>query len=202
MTTHALEFSIAFEGPFATASGVADRGADLTVGATGRRGGPVEARDPRRPRDVDTAELLPATRLKGLMRAAATQTLRLNDRTVEDVFGSVSRGSPWSWRAAEVDDAWIMPRAQVAIDPEDGTVVDGALLLAEEVWASSARFTVMAHSHVDDPETHTLVLRASAASVHALGRSRRRGLGWVAITPDSPVDASDVDRLRKLQGSR
>lgn len=199
MTVPELVFTISFETPFATATGTADRGADLTVGATGRRGEVVDDRGPRAPRDVDLPELLPATRLKGVMRAAACWTLGLDDRVVEDVFGCPAHESPWSWRAAEIDDAKIVPRAQVAIDPEDGIAVDRGLLLAEEVWAATGRFRVLGQAHVDDPERDRLVLRASAAGVHALGRSRRRGLGWVTITPDPPIEHTDVERLWELR---
>jgi len=47
-----------------------------------------------------------------------------------------------------------------------------------------------------------LVLRCAAAGVHGLGAWRRRGLGWVGITPDdAKVSAVDVQRLLALTGS-
>lgn len=198
MTIHELEFEIAFHGPFATATGNPDRGADVTVGATGLRGDAVDARGARPARDVDLAELLPATRLKGLMRAIAEHTLAVPGGVVEAVFGSPAVDSPWSWQAADLDDPWVLPRAQVALDPDAGTVVDGALLLAEEVWARGGRFRVLSHRPVADLATHELVLRSSAAGIHALGRSRRRGLGWVTVTPHPPLTPEDIGRLRQL----
>jgi hypothetical protein len=47
-----------------------------------------------------------------------------------------------------------------------------------------------------------LVLRCAAAAVHGLGSWRRRGLGWVGITPDEPVTAAQAARILELAGER
>lgn len=60
------EFTITFHGPFHVGSGVADQGLD---------------------RVLDRGALLPGTSLKGVMRAAARETLGLDDSLVARVFG-------------------------------------------------------------------------------------------------------------------
>jgi hypothetical protein len=50
---------------------------------------------------------------------------------------------------------------------------------------------------------HVLVLRCAAGGVHGLGAWRRRGLGWVGVTPDDgEISAAEVQRLLALAGER
>ena len=171
-----MEFNIEFHGPFRIGTGVASRGMDETV-------------------DVD--QPLPATALKGLMRASASQLLG-DHPLVAEVYGSSEQASPWSWTSGVVRNPQLRQRARVALDPITGTAVDHALQFSEELWADGATFSVDQHGFVD-PEAvadHALVLRASAAGVTSLGADRRRGFGWVSVrSADAPLDRAAADRL-------
>jgi hypothetical protein len=158
---------------------------------------------------LDEHDPLPADHLKGVMRAAAVDLLG-QDRLVEEVFGSPRTPSPWSWSSAvpdgEAGQSWsISRRHRVAIDPDRHSALKDHLVLSEQAWASAARFQITRVGMLDAeavPEAdHVLVLRCAAAGVHGLGAWRRRGLGWVGITPDDgKVSAADVGHLLTLAG--
>lgn len=180
-----LGFTVTFHSPF-------------RVGATYARDGvaaPVDCEDP-----------LPADHLKGVMRAAAGQLLGNRDHpAIGEVFGSPRTPSPWSWSHATPADGWGPPmrRHRVKIDEEHHSAVKDHLVLAEQSWAPSARFTITRIGLVNPgglPEaTHIALLRCAAAGVHGLGAWRRRGLGWVGMTPeDAPVTARDITAIRAL----
>lgn len=162
---------------------------------------------------VDPDDPLPADSLKGLMRAAAVSLLGTNHTAVTAVFGSAATASPWSWSAAKPPDRdWrqedhIGRRHRVAIDPKTHSAVKDHLVLGEQVWVPTARFEVTRIGHLDprilSEADHELVLRCAAGGVHGLGSWRRRGLGWVGITPDdAPITTADVARLVALAGDR
>jgi hypothetical protein len=76
-------------------------------------------------------------------------------------------------------------------------------VLGEQAWAPAARFQISRVGMLDaralTEADHVLVLRCAAAAVHGLGAWRRRGLGWVGITPDDgDICAADVRRLLAL----
>jgi hypothetical protein len=77
-------------------------------------------------------------------------------------------------------------------------------VLGEQAWARSARFTVTrigsAHPGQRLGEADQMrILRCAAAAVHGLGAWRRRGLGWVGITPDDAgITSQDVLALQAL----
>lgn len=184
------EFTITFHGPFHVGSGVADQGLD---------------------RVLDRGALLPGTSLKGVMRAAARETLRLDDSLVAQVFGGTLDdngttrrvASPWAWSDAELSDRTFQNLARIRINDETRTTERGFLMLGESVWATSARFTVTQHAELSgDVEEHKLVLRASARAVTAIGGGRRRGEGWVTITDGADWDRADTHLLRSLGGNR
>ncbi|MGH8934100.1 MAG: RAMP superfamily CRISPR-associated protein [Egibacteraceae bacterium] len=176
-----MRFTIAFHGPFAVSTGEAGRGCDNTV-------------DSRCP--------LPGSSLKGVMRAGAGTIFP--EHHVSAVFGTARSPSPWSWTSA----VFARPpetrrRARVSIDPLTRTAKDKALTIAEEAWAETAAFEVLALSHVADPDgLHPLVLRAAAQAVHSLGMDRRRGLGWVTVLPERPLSDEDFTRIFDLGGIR
>lgn len=184
------EFTITFHGPFHVGSGVADQGLD---------------------RVLDRGALLPGTSLKGVMRAAAGETLRLDQSLVARVFGGSLDDSgtmrrvpsPWAWSDAELSDPKFQNVARIRINDETRTTERGFLMLGESVWATSARFTVTQHRDLSgDVEEHKLVLRASARAVTAIGGGRRRGEGWVTITDGADWDTADTQALRGLGGNR
>jgi hypothetical protein len=165
---------------------------------------------------VDREDLLPASTLKGLMRASAELLLPHRPHVVEAVFGTPRRSSPWNWsparfgRITEDDgfhtahDAWqILPRARVSLHPDTGAARTDHLVLGEEVHATTASFSVDRHGPLPtgpggepwqglDEADHLVVLACAAAGMHELGSSRRRGLGWINCTPTEPTISPTV----------
>ncbi|WP_166355283.1 RAMP superfamily CRISPR-associated protein [Phytoactinopolyspora limicola] len=180
-----LRFTITFHGPFRVATGQAGAGFDTMV---------------------DEVSPIPAPTLKGFMRAAA-RGLSIANPSINAVFGRSPQPSPWAWSDADMSEGFSVdaaPRVRVKIDAETGTAVEDHLQYGQIAWASSATFVISSHYRIPDAERtrHSLILRASAASVHALGNQRRRGLGWVHISPDQPLTIDDVRELRALQEVR
>jgi len=164
----AVRFEITFHTPFRVSSGHAGEGSDTTV---------------------DRAALLPASSLKGVMLSAARDLLKFPRSQVEAVFGTALHESPWGWSdAAMTEEASIRPRTRIRIEPDTGTVAPGALLVADEVLAARAEFTIDRIGWVQAGEegTHEIILLAAARSVTAVGGDRRRGSGWVTVTPVEP----------------
>jgi CRISPR/Cas system CMR subunit Cmr4 (Cas7 group RAMP superfamily) len=167
-----VNFEIIFHTPFRVASGRAGDGSDTAV---------------------DRVALLPASSIKGLMRSAARDLLRFPADWVDKVFGTPWRPSPWGWSDASVlgsrgAEAEVRSRARIRIEAETFTVTPGALLIADEVYAASAGFSVDRTGWIDpdDATMHEAVLLAAARAVTAVGGDRRRGLGWVTVTPTQP----------------
>lgn len=183
-----LAFTITFHSPF-------------RVGAAYARDGVHAALDMRDP--------LPADHLKGVMRAAAADLFGSRGHwAIAEVFGSPAAPSSWSWSAATPAGAtggWrVCRRHRVRIDPDKHSALKDHLVLGEQAWAEQARFTVSRDGFWQpgrrlSEDDHIRILRCAAAGVHALGAWRRRGLGWVGITPeDAEVTIQDVLALRAL----
>lgn len=178
--------TITFHGPFSIATGTGRDG----VGAT-----------------VDRDELLPATSLKGVMRASARRLLEPYGRSdvLDVVFGAPQRPSPWHWGPAEFSgDAQVRRRARVALDPRTGTARRHHLVVGEEVVVpgAQARFSIDRFDALPrglSEEQHLAVLACAAAGVHELGGGRSRGLGWVSCTTADPaVDDAVLDVFEDL----
>jgi CRISPR/Cas system CSM-associated protein Csm3 (group 7 of RAMP superfamily) len=193
-----MKFTIEFRTPFRVATGRSGEGADSTV---------------------DSTAMLPASSLKGIMRSAARDLLRLDQRWVDLVYGTAWSPSPWAWSDATVESrsavapgADVEPgaaersaaspaptrmRARIQITAETSTVTRGALAIAEEVLAHQATFTVTRVGWIKaHRDRHEQILIASTRAVTALGGDRRRGLGWVSITPlEPPWDPGGADEL-------
>jgi hypothetical protein len=122
------------------------------------------------------------------MRATAAHLLALPTATVDRLFGTTTSASPWAWsdvdlRSPDVS-AYVASRVRVAIDSDTGTVRDGALMHAEELWLDGAPvFRIEQIDHVADPARDGRLLAAIARAVPSVGASRRRGLGWVSLRP-------------------
>lgn len=164
-----MRFEITFHAPFRVASGRAGDGSDTAV---------------------DRNALLPASSLKGLMRSAARDLIKFPPAIVERVFGTARHPSPWGWSDAALPGgpADIRTRARIRIQPGTGTVASGALLIADEVHAARAEFRIDRTGWIEpaDAGEHEVVLLAAARAVTAVGGHRRRGLGWVSVTPVEP----------------
>lgn len=166
---HVLRFRVDFCGPFHVGAGSANQGLD---------------------RILDRENPLPATSLKGLMRAAASERLRINPFLCEKVFGTSStpaggcrHGSPWRWSDAELADGNFQRTARIRITDE-GITDRGFLMLGETLWAKHADFTVELAQliPVEQLAVHRIVLRACALAIDGIGGGRRRGEGWVSVT--------------------
>ena len=176
-----IEFEVEFHGPFRVATGTAARGMDVAV-------------DPKNP--------VPASSLKGVMRAAAGQ-LGLPEAIIATIYGGSGSASPWAWGDAKfVTSPQLRARARVAIEDGSGVAVHGALWFSEEFWAARATFEVEQTSFLPpaDLQRHALVLRASARAVGAIGSDRRRGFGWVSCkASNGAIDDGEVARLLELR---
>ena len=132
------------------------------------------------------------------MRSAARDLLKFPDLLVEEVFGTAWHPSPWAWSDASVTDTagyvpGIRARARIQVGADTGTVTAGALVIADEVPATTGTFSIektgwIGPDHLREQET---MLLAAARAVTALGGDRRRGLGWVTITPVDPPWSAD-----------
>ncbi|MFT3861389.1 hypothetical protein [Micropruina sp.] len=158
---------------------------------------------------VDRDQLLPASSLKGLMRATALHDLYIRRSLVHQVFGrgfesrrSGDLGSPWAWSDGEVDESMKVGRQARLKIVGEGRSDEGSLLISECVWADTAEFQVAQLRPIpaDKIDDHRLVLRAAARGVTSLGHARRRGLGWVSIVDKQEWSVEDSGRLRELVG--
>ena len=125
--THAIEFSVAIHSGFRVGAAYGRDGVDLAV---------------------DVEDPLPATHLKGIMRASAVELVTLLDVAPElfdVVFGSVAMPSSWSWSGARprAGAEWtVSTRHRVEIDPVAGAARKDHLVRAHRVDTRAATFAV------------------------------------------------------------
>lgn len=160
-----LNVEIMFLSPFRVSTGEAAPGLDATI-------------DPDNP--------LPATSLKGVMRATAGTLLGEQAPIVDQVFGSTEHPCPWHWSDAHLLGERVRPSvtARVKIDSDKHTATRDMLALAEETCAPRAEFQIMATARLkpDQLKLHGIVLAVAARATRSLGAARRRGLGWVSLS--------------------
>lgn len=158
-----LLVDVTFHGPLRIALGLGRDGTDAVV----------------------NPDRIPATSLKGVMRAAATRELGLTSDLVNAIFGTPLSPSPWAWTdlALTADQRRVAVRARIPIDNDAGAAARQGLFLAEELWITGThRFTVDRTGPLG-PETarrHLYLLAGAAGCLTSMGSSRRRGLGWVS----------------------
>ncbi|WP_051209227.1 RAMP superfamily CRISPR-associated protein [Propionicicella superfundia] len=173
-----LAFTIRFHGPFHVGTGRPEPGLDNAV-------------------DRDTP--LPASSLKGLMRAAARESLGVRETLVDDVFGKPRQPAPWWWSDAQFAvPIAVTSTTRISVDDATGLAKRGFLMFGEHAWAEPATFCVEPRVRLSDEQysVHSLVLRAAALAVLGLGGGRRRGEGWVSIEDDGePWTDADSERL-------
>ncbi|MFF0520682.1 RAMP superfamily CRISPR-associated protein [Actinomadura nitritigenes] len=164
-----MKFEIRFHGPFRVATGAAADGLNASY-------------DERNP--------LPASSLKGVMRAHAAKPLKITEALVDEVFGGRRDRSPWSWTDAEITDGTGRVRTQSRLDPVTHTVAKGALFTSGEMWPAGANFEIIQRDAIDATriDLHRAVLMAAARTITSLGSDRRRGLGWISVIPDHHWD--------------
>lgn len=185
-----LTFTVQLHQPFLISSGLSGEGLDAVARA-------------------DT--YLPASSLKGVMRAAATHVLQAPADLVGEVFGvggvitRPNRGSAWAWTNAGPRSAFhAFTRSRNRLDPGGGVTVAEAMATTEEIWqkpGTEITFLVEQLRALDAPtrRRHTTLLRASAYGVTAVGGWRNRGMGTVTIRPAPPSRDLAAD-LRKALG--
>ncbi|PZS26365.1 MAG: RAMP superfamily protein [Pseudonocardiales bacterium] len=173
-----LHFVIDFLSPFRVSTGQPAAGVDATI---------------------DTDDALPATSLKGVMRATAKHVLGEEADLVGAVFGDAKQPCPWHWGdAVPTGGLWGRPQvtARVRIDAASHTATRDMLALTEETTAARAEFVLTRMAPVTDIELHAAVLAMVARATRSLGAARRRGLGWVSITcPDVTLDRAAVEKV-------
>lgn len=172
-----LVFDIAFHTPFRVGTGSASNGLDDSV----NRNNP-----------------LPGSSLKGLMRAASRDVLAAPDDLINSVFGTERLESPWAWTDAVLESAKVQVQARIKIDEATGTVEKDFLFIAEQIESQGAHFEVVQRSRLGAPELlrHEALLNLAAVAVRQIGADRRRGLGWVTISPSA--GPADITRLLTL----
>lgn len=174
-----VEFTITFHSPFRVSTGHAAPGLDA---------------------GVDAENPLPASSIKGVMRATAAQLLGENP-LVDEVFGSPTQESPWLWHHATGEWDAPKPAARVSINSTTHAAAHDMLAVHEQIGADTAHFTVTQRHPLDERTlaTHRLVLAVAGQATRSLGGGRRRGLGWVTITCDDPkLDDSSAAAFLEL----
>ncbi|MGH3528589.1 MAG: RAMP superfamily CRISPR-associated protein [Pseudonocardiaceae bacterium] len=182
-TADVLDFEITFLSPFRVSTGEAAPGLDATI---------------------DRHNALPASSLKGVMRATASKLLGDNAPLIGEVFGSDQHPCRWHWSKAGPLDEWAGPTVAARVTIGDNhTATRDMLALAEETYAPRATFQVTATTRFEPEqlELHRIVLAVAGQATRSLGAARRRGLGWVSVScstvalPPSAVQRFLANRL-------
>lgn len=175
--------------------------------ATGRGGIDIDAA-------VDIDCPLPASSVKGLMRAAAAEFLGAPaDPLLIDVFGAPgSRPSPWKWEDPQLFFTptehrptiahMVQTRTRIQIDPQTRTTVEKALLVGQELPPTRGQLEIWRRGFIppDRVAAHRALLILSALLIDGLGAARRAGNGWVTVRPPAAdgtgpaVTAADLVR--------
>lgn len=174
-----ITFSVRFHQPFLVRSGLARGGVDSIA-------------------RIDAP--LPASSLKGAMRAASVQVLEIPDALVNAIYGrsgedgEASKQGAWAWTDAGPSDAFVRQvRVRNRVDPTSGVALAEALTFSEEYWHRTEQTVTFCVEQIRvlDASTldqHVLAIQAASYAVTALGSWRNRGMGAVTIRPIEPLD--------------
>ncbi|MDN5789581.1 MAG: hypothetical protein L0H25_01755 [Micrococcales bacterium] len=185
-------FSVQLHQPFLVSSGLSGEGLDSRA---------------------RSAVPLPATSLKGVMRASATHVLGIPGELVDAVYGREGKvGHPggsaaWGWTDAGPLGAFeFWSRSRNRLDSQSGGTLAEALTNTEEIWQKPGRdirFAVepLIALSTQDAEMHRAILQASAYGVTAIGSWRNRGMGAVTMRPVAPIEGLDSILRKVTHGS-
>ncbi|MEV0359413.1 RAMP superfamily CRISPR-associated protein [Nocardia sp. NPDC050697] len=168
-----LRFRITFTAPVRVSSGRARPGVDAAI---------------------DMTDPLPATSLKGVMRATTTRLLGPGDPRIDAVFGSPRQPCRWEWSNATPDTEWAPAQRTTRIHVRDHVATEDMLAFTEQTHTPAAKFTVHTEHTLPEETAHIAVLTVAAGATRALGAGRRRGLGWVHITCESHPPGPELIR--------
>lgn len=175
-----MKITMTFHGPFRVGTGSPVTGVDSPV---------------------DSADPLPTSSVKGLLRAEARDVLRVRRDVITGVFGGDGHPARWYWGRVTYARA---PRpamvARIAVDEATGVAKEAFLAFQQCLWTTSASIVVEPAQRMDATTLtkDTLCLRAAARSVSAVGSLRRRGYGWVSMTDDEDWTNDDTAALLDL----
>ncbi|MGB7983281.1 MAG: RAMP superfamily CRISPR-associated protein [Candidatus Nanopelagicales bacterium] len=133
------------------------------------------------------ADYVPGSSLKGAMRAAGRVRLGLPEPVLTRLFGDTGVASAWSWDdLAYGPESRLTTRVRIPVSI-GGAASRGGMLVAEEVWVpadSTPSFSIHRQAPRGEVQPQDeLLLGGCARAVKSLGAARRRGMGWVTMTP-------------------
>lgn len=162
---------------------------------------------------IDREAPLGSGAIKGLLRDEARWILPWTDGDhpfVRAVFGG-PRGAdcPWNFEVEPVGDIHYSAHASLRLK-EDGSAVDGALLVKEEAGIERARLEITQRAQFsgkglpeellgDERQCHLALLHLAARATEKVGQGRTRGLGWVTISMAGRDVVSDLKLIWKIR---
>ncbi len=162
---------------------------------------------------VDREAPLGSGAVKGLLRDEARWILPWTPGDhpfVQAVFGG-PRGAncPWNFDVVALGEVNYSARASLRLK-EDGSPVDGALLVKEEASIERARLDVTQRAPFtgqglppsllsQERECHLALLHLAARATEKIGQGRTRGLGWVAVGVRGRQVRADLDLIWRIR---
>ena len=182
-----LTFTVDAGGPFAVGTGQPSGGLDDTV----------RSQTP-----------LPASEIKGAMRAAACVLLDVNrgaagpGGVLNAIFGAEGSSGAWAWTDAGPEDCFLIEkRSRTRLSQQTGMVTRESLAATQSAWVAAGKqptFAIEQLAHLDDGhiKEHVALLVAAAHAVTAVGSWRTRGMGAVSFRPADWNEVQQVGAAR------
>lgn len=155
---------------------------------------------------TDVDEPLDGRTLKGLIKATCRTHLGVPDAQIDEIFGTTTATSMWSFDVGPPANSMAVHTARVQIG-EGGTAVKDMLVLARAVDFDGLRLDLSPSPLLLDSQRskqlqrHAIILTAATLSLRSIGSQRRRGVGWVEVTPVAADDLALVCGLDAGDGS-